>query len=107
LAEPVAPRRSITEYIEAMARFIRRARGGSPFILREVHDGVLWHLRHRLGLRPGQESAEAIAAALVRRDAAAASRLVAAAQEIEWVMSHGGASDRELVRVVKGMSACL
>ena len=46
-------RRTVREYVEAMARFFRRGAQSRRFMLVEVRRGVLWTLRHRIGVRPG------------------------------------------------------
>ncbi|HEX4143534.1 MAG TPA: DUF4350 domain-containing protein [Pirellulales bacterium] len=45
-------RRTVREYVEAMARFFRRGSESRRFMLAEVRRGVLWTLRHRIGIRP-------------------------------------------------------
>ena len=44
-------RRTVREYVEAMARFFRRGSESRRFMLAEVRRGVLWTLRHRIGIR--------------------------------------------------------
>jgi hypothetical protein len=44
-------RRTVREYVEAMARFFRRGAESRRFMLAEVRRGVLWNLRHRIGIR--------------------------------------------------------
>lgn len=68
-----ARRRSITEYVEAMAALFRRS-NCRQFVLREVLDGVIWQQRRKLHLSTGHEDVEAIVAALERRDPEAAKR---------------------------------
>ena len=46
-------RRTVLEYIEAMARLLQRARNSARFLLEEFRDGTLWKLRCELGLPPG------------------------------------------------------
>jgi hypothetical protein len=85
---PAGPfrRRSIGEYVDAMARLFHRS-GHWRFILGEVKGGVLWALRKRLHLGPGRESVEGMAQALGRRDAEAAERLRSAAGRVDALLS--------------------
>jgi electron transfer flavoprotein alpha subunit len=46
-----ASRRTLREYVEAMARFFKRGAESQRFMLEEVERGVLWTLRSRVGLR--------------------------------------------------------
>jgi len=77
LGPPVPPpgrsRRSVVEYVEAMARLFHRS-GHNRFILNEVRKGVLWTLRGKSHLPHGVEDPGRIAAALERRDPEAAAR---------------------------------
>ena len=49
-------RRSVREYVEAMARFFKRGARGRRFMLAEVRRGVLWSLRRKTGAVRQQDS---------------------------------------------------
>ena len=67
LDAPTKSRRTIIEYIEAMARFLHRARDSRRFLLCEVREGVLHTVGHRLGLPPSKHHPAAIAAKMAKR----------------------------------------
>jgi hypothetical protein len=54
-AAPVS-RRSVREYVEAMARFFQRGAESRRFMLDEVRQGVLWSLRRKTGAQRGREA---------------------------------------------------
>ena len=108
LTDNTTSRRTLVEYVEAMARFFVRGHASHVFLLREVRSGVLWSLRHRLGLNPGQESVNDIVAALERKDPAAAVELRAAVQSVDNLLLHPKRlAGRDTVIAMQRISACL
>jgi len=112
LGPPLAPqtirRRSIAEYVEAMARLFQRSRQSNSFVLRTVTDGVLWWQRHHLGLKAGQENVEAVSAALARRDPAAARRLLDAVSAADVTLARESRlSHGETLQSLKKLAKCL
>lgn len=108
LAERPVSRRSLAEYVDAMARFFQRGHSPYRFLLQEVRAGVLWTLRNELGLHPGKEHVESVTAALARRDpqrAEAVRTALAAADQL--LQSHAALRERETLQALRGMTACL
>jgi len=108
LAPPTALRRTLAEYVDAMARFLNRGAASRRFLLAEMRDGVMWKVRRTLGLPLGDDSAEMVAAALARRDVAAARRLQIAVDDADSVLaSNARLNDRRTLEVLKGLNDCL
>lgn len=104
----VKPRRSIGEYVEAMSRFLNRGGGSRPFVLEQVRDGALHAVRRELGLPPGREKVEELAAVLARRDPARARQLVEAVGKIDETLSQNQTCrPLDAVRLLQGISNCL
>lgn len=112
LGPPLDPsprsRRSIAEYVDAMARFLNRAKSSRAFLLREVRSGVLRSIRDELHLPPSRGHVEELAAVLARRDPRRARELVEAIAAVDEALSR----DRELkesvaVSLFERMSRCL
>ena len=82
-------RRAILEYIDAMGRFLSRSRGVRPYLLSEARSGVLRLLGERLNLPPGQQTGEAIAAALTRRVPAEAQSFREALGQLDLAILQG------------------
>src|SRR5262249_13194320 len=87
VAPATAPRRTLAEYIDAMANFPHLGAGSLHFMLSEFRHGVLSSLRRRLGLHRGQESAEDIATALGRHDPEAARQFRDAVAAVDLILS--------------------
>ena len=108
LTDKPVSRRTLVEYIESMSRFFVRGHASHAFLLREVRGGVLWNLRHRLGLNPGQESVNDIVAALERKNPAAAVELRAAVQSVDDLLLHPRRlGSRDTLMAMQRISACL
>lgn len=109
LAPATASRRNIAEYLDAMARLFQRGRSSRAFLLREFRAGALWTLRRDLGLPPGREQPDELAAVLARRDPQRAEALRDALQTLDALL----ASDRrrpddgQIVQALQRISACL
>lgn len=100
-------RRSIGEYVEAMSRFLLKARGSSLFVLRQVRDGTLWMIRRKLGLPPGRDDAETVLATLSRRYPRAAHELSEALKEVDTAMQKSRPSELSVVQAVRKVTDCL
>jgi hypothetical protein len=112
LGPPLAPearsRRSIGEYVDAMARFLNRGGSSQAFLLREVRSGVLRAVREELHLPPSRDQVDELAAVLTRRDPRRARELIEAVGAVDAALSRNVVL-RESVAVdlFKRMSHCL
>jgi hypothetical protein len=107
LPERLTKRRTLREYVEAMANIFHRGRCRA-FVLKEVRDGTLWALRRRLNLSPAKESPRAIAQALARKDPDAAERLTRAIDEIDALLgSSSRPGERAVVEHARKVAQCL
>jgi hypothetical protein len=103
-----ASRRTILEYVEAMARFFQGARNSRLFVLAEVRTGALRTLGERLGLSPSDATADNVATALARRSPADARRFEAAMTQLNAACDRGPmCSEQDALRALQGISACL
>ncbi|NQT38914.1 MAG: hypothetical protein HQ581_15565 [Planctomycetes bacterium] len=102
------PRRSIGEYVEAMARFLKKGRASGRFLLQEVRDGVLRDVRQELGLPPGREAAEDLVAALQRRDPRRAEQLIQAVAVVDQTLSTTARrSEKQTFHALRRILDCL
>jgi hypothetical protein len=88
LASRPVSRRTLSEYIEAMSRLLNRSRQPVPFLLREIRHGLLWRIRHDLGLPPGQDDADKLVRTLQRRDPELAANVRDAIRAIDNSLAH-------------------
>lgn len=108
LAAAARSRRSIGEYVDAMSRFFYRGATSRSFVLAQVRDGALHAIRRELGLPPGREKVEELAAVVARRDPARAARLVEAVMRIDKTLSsHQPCRPADALRLLQGISNCL
>jgi hypothetical protein len=108
LPAPAVNRRSIGEYVEAMARFLGRGEGSRLFALREVREGVLHTIRRDLGLPPGRERPEDLAAALARRDPRRARQLMGTVASIDETLARRTPwKEQDAIRLLREISSCL
>ena len=112
LGPPLAPeaqsRRSIGEYVDAMARFLNRGRSSQAFLLREVRSGVLRAVRDELHLPPSRDHVDELAAVLARRDPRRARELVEAVGAVDAALSRNVVLKESVaVELFKRMSHCL
>ncbi|MDB5337551.1 MAG: hypothetical protein JWN70_3170, partial [Planctomycetaceae bacterium] len=108
LAESIPSRRSIGEYVVAMAVFLNKGKATRPFVLREVRSGVLQSVRRELGLAPGRENVEELAAVLMRRNPQRAGKLIDAVQQIDQALSQNVVvRESDAIRLLQGISSCL
>ncbi len=122
LGPPLAPRahsrRSIAEYVDAMARFMNRGGSSQAFLLREVRAGVLRAVRDELHLPlppvrdhhlpPVRDHVDELAAVLAHRDPRRARELIEAMGAVDDALSRKVVL-RESVAVdlFKRMTRCL
>jgi len=111
LGPPLPPRpvsrRTLSEYIEAMARLLNRSKRPSHFLLTEIRQGLLWRLRHDLGLPPGNEDVDKIVWILERRDPPLAAKARAAIRDIDDSLSRPNPSEKELAATLAKVSVCV
>ena len=108
LASEAQSRRSIGEYIEAMARFLNRGGTSQAFLLREVRAGVLRAIRDELHLGPSRDHVEELAAVLARRDPRRARELVEAVGAVDAALSRNVVLKESVaVDLFKRISHCL
>ena len=105
---PTRTRRTIIEYIEAMARFLNRARGSRRFLLSEVRGGVLHTVGHRLGLPPSKHHPDSIANKMSKRSPREADQFREVMQQLDAALVPGSApSESEAIRLLRKISHCL
>jgi hypothetical protein len=108
LAAVETMRRTLAEYVSAMARFFNRGPGSRHFVVGEVRTGVLWSLRKKMGLSPAEQSPEILAAAIARRDPRAARQLIDAVAAADLTLSATSRiTERRTLQVLKGLDDCL
>ncbi len=112
LGPPLAPvaqsRRSIGEYVDAMARFLNRGRSSQAFLLREVRSGLLRAVRDELHLPPSRDHVDELAAVLARRDPRRARELIEAVGAVDEALSRKGVLKESVaLDLFKRMSRCL
>jgi hypothetical protein len=82
----VPSRRTLAEYIDAMARLLNRSRRPVPYLLDELRQGLLWRIRRELGLPPGRDDAQKMLQVLERRNPALAVSLREALQALDTTL---------------------
>jgi hypothetical protein len=108
LATEPASRRSLDEYVTAMARFLHRGAASTKFMLSEVRGGVFWALQRKSGSSRAHDTPQDLAAVLKRRDPQAASQLLDAAHSADLILAQKSRPDRrELLQVTKDLLDCL
>jgi hypothetical protein len=112
LGPPLAPqaqsRRSIGEYVDAMARFLNRGASSQAFLLREVRSGLLRAVRDELHLPPSRDHVDELAVILARRDPRRARELIEAVAAVDAALSRNVALSQSVaVDLFKRMSHCL
>lgn len=108
LPDESSRRRDIGEYVQAMARFFRRAPTSRPFLVREVRDGVLYALCQEIGLPPQTHEKDAIVAAIARRDPDRAAQLERVLGDIDDRLAHPQHwSETQTYLAIQRITACL
>ena len=108
VAETPTRRRSIREYLDAMSRFLREARGHSEWSLEQVRDGVLWKLRREFGLPPESHDQSRLTTVIARKDPRRADHLVDVLNEVDAVLNMPrSAGERRIAQLIQRMTECL
>ncbi len=112
LGPPLDPtprsRRTISEYVDAMARFLNAGSTSRPFLLREFRSGVVRTIRDELHLPPSRDQVERIAAVLARRDPARARELVEAIAAVDEALDRGQPTrESAAIGLFARLAACL
>ena len=102
-----AERRSLSEYVEAMARLFAGARDRTPFLIRENRDGVLRMLRDELGLSPSKHAVADIHTILTQRDPHRAERFLASMGRLEELAAQRRPTEREALEALQRATDCL
>ena len=106
--ESPAKRRSIAEYLDAMSRFLREAKGHGEWTLEQVRDGVLWKLRREFGLPLESQDHSRLTAAMARKDPRRADKLNEVLNEVNAVLQKPrSAGERRIAQLVQRMTECL
>ena len=106
--EAPAKRRSIGEYLDAMSRFLREAKGHSEWTLEQVRDGVLWKLRREFGLPLESQDHARLTAAMARKDPQRADKLIEVLNEVNAVLHKPRSTgERSIAQLVQRMTECL
>jgi hypothetical protein len=108
LAPPGQSRRSIGEYVDAMARFLNRGGSSRAFLLREVRSGVFKAIRDELHLPPSRDHVEELAAVLARRDPRRARELIETMGAVDQALARKVVLKESVaVDLFERMSRCL
>jgi hypothetical protein len=99
-------RRTLAEYIEAMARLLNRSRRPAPYLLGELRQGVLWRIRRELGLPPDCEKPEKLLQVLARRDPALAEGLRQALDAIDQTLQTPSPGSAAVTATLVKVSRC-
>lgn len=106
LPERTATRRTVAEYVEAMARLFERAKS-RHFMIEEFKSGMLWRMRRQLHLGPSHENVEAVTHALARTDAARAARFEQGMIKLDVIAKHPREFDpRPAIETAREVSEC-
>lgn len=100
-------RRSIAEYVEAMARFMLRGRGSDRHLLAELRSGALWSMADSSGLPPDLDDVDRIAAVVARRDAKRSADFSHAIEQADRVLANAKASPVAILDAIRKVNACL
>ena len=101
-------RRTIVEYIQAMAPVLNKAQGRRLYLLSEVRTGVLRTVGDRLGLAPASHEVESIARLLAKRSESQANEFRDAMTQLDLALENGPRTkEAEAVRVLQRISRCL
>jgi hypothetical protein len=107
LDEKSISRRSIGEYLDAMAGLFHRG-DCRQYTMRELKEGILWTLSRRLGLARGKENVQDVAAVLARKHPESAAKLKKSVEDIDSMLS-GKTPATELfaVKAARQITECL
>ena len=105
---PSKSRRSLTEYLEAMSRFLMNGRDSMRFIVREMRSGLVWSARRECGLAPEKDDIGEAVAVLARRDPARAKRLSESVAVLDQMQSsQRGLSATAFIHELQKVQTCL
>lgn len=108
IEEAPARRRSIREYLDAMSRFLREAKGHQVWSLEQVRAGVLWKLHREFGLPPESHDRTRLTSVMARRNPRRADQLVDVLNEVDAVLNMPrSAEERRTAQLVQRMTECL
>jgi hypothetical protein len=107
LASRPVSRRTLSEYIEAMARLLNGSQSPVPFLLAELRHGLLWRIRYDLGLPPGQDDADRLVQTLRRRDPVLAEQVRIAIRAIDDSLAHPNQPAKNLEQTFAKASLCV
>jgi hypothetical protein len=88
----VPSRRTLAEYIDAMARLLNRSRHPVPYLLDELRQGLLWRMRRELALPPGRDDVKKMLQVLERRNPALAVNLREALEALDQTLQSSSPS---------------
>lgn len=107
LAEAPALRRTLQEYVDAMARMFRRS-DNRKFLLHELREGVLRAIRVQKHLPHERKNVDSIAAVLERKEPDRARRLRAAVENADALVNNSQQiSETEMVMAARELNRCL
>lgn len=107
--EPVSRnRRTIIEYVDAMARFLTRSKRVNSYLLVESREGVLRLLGTQLNLPPGKHEINSIHDALARRSPAEAKRFQESLQQVDKaIQQRDRVTATSTIQAIQGLFRCL
>ena len=107
LDESSVTRRSIGEYLQAMAGLFHRG-DCRQYTMRELKEGILWTLSRRLGMARGKENVNDVAAVLARKHPESAEKLKKSVEQIDSMLQ-GKTPATELfaVKAARQITECL
>jgi Domain of unknown function (DUF4350) len=103
----VPSRRTLAEYIEAMARLLNRSRQPLPYLLGELRSGLLWRIRRELTFPPGRDDPQKLLQVLSRRDPTLAENLSAALGSLDQVLESPSPSPQVVKATLAKVSHCV
>lgn len=107
LAASEPSRRTLAEYLDAMAALFTRSRK-KLFVLQELRAGVLWSIRQELHLPPGSEDAEILIKALSRQQPDRARQLEQSVRQIDVILNDRKVPDHHtFTELAREISRCL
>lgn len=106
--ETPVQRRSIREYLDAMSRFLREAKGHQVWSLEQVRAGVLWKLHREFGLPPESHDCTRLMSVMARKNPRRADQLIDVLNEVDSVLNTPRSTEeRRTAQLVQRMTECL
>jgi hypothetical protein len=103
----IPSRRTLAEYIEAMARLLNRSRRPVPYLLDELRHGLLWRIRRELGLPRGRDDRQKLPLILSRRDPALADNLAEALRALDRTLQSPSPNSAAVKATLAKVSHCV